>query len=237
MDKTKKLVAITQPDFFPWLGSIYKLVNVDEFVFLDHVANRVTDGIWTKRVKIIQNKEPKWLTIPLKKIKDTEFVPINEMQIADDKNFVDKHLKTIEINYKKAQYYNEIMPLVEKWYESSSQLVAERNISFLQTLRAAWNISSKVNFSSELKCHLSSNELLIEIIKKVEGTAYLYGSGSAGYLKPELFNQAGIELIAQNYTHPIYKQFNSDKFITGLSCLDALMNCGIIGTKELVYSK
>lgn len=234
MGETKKLISITQPDFFPWLGSIYKLVNVEEFVFLDHVRNRVSDGIWTKRVKIIQDKQPKWLSIPLKKIKGVEFVPINQMQIADDIDFASKHLKTIENNYKKAPFFVEVMPLIERWYSLSTKLIAERNIDFLLNLLSAWNIHVNYTFSSKLDFSSSSNELLIEIIKHVGGNEYLFGLGSISYLKPQLFEDANIRLVPQDYNHPTYNQINTEEFIPGLSCIDSLMNCGIKETKHLV---
>ena len=188
-------------------------------------------------MKIFQNKQPAWLSVPLKKIRGVEFVPINEMQIAGDKNFTHKHLKTIENNYKKAPFFTEVMPFIESWYQFQSEFIIERNIHFLQNLLSSWNIAVKIYFSSKLDCHSTDNKLLIEIIEKVGGTEYLFGAGSVAYLKAKLFEEAGIKLIAQNYTHPIYDQFNAEQFTAGLSCIDALMNCGINGVKDLVCDR
>jgi len=230
----KTLVAITQPDFFPWLGSVYKLVNVDKFIFLDHVRNRIGDGIWTKRVKILENGTSRWLTVPLRKLDGAEFVPINRMLIAHEIPFKDKHLKSIRNAYGRTQFFSEVMPLVESWYDDPSPYIADRNMSFLRNLLKIWEISVEISLSSQLDCHESASALLVEIVQKVGGTAYLFGAGSAAYLESEVFQEAGIELRPQNYQHPRYPQPNSSTFFEGLSIIDALMNSGLAYTKALL---
>ena len=72
------------------------------------------------------------------------------------------------------------------------------------------------------------------MVKAAGGTAYLCGGGSDGYLEEEKFSQASIELMYQNFKHPIYEQENRDDFVSGLSIIDALLNRGTIETKRLL---
>src|SRR4051812_2430296 len=101
-----RLIAIHQPNLFPWLGYFAKIAKSDAFVFLDHVVLNPRTSIYTKRVKIISNKVEFWLTIPLKNKPGQTFQPINEMEIDNPKFVGDKQLKTLELNYKKAPFFN-----------------------------------------------------------------------------------------------------------------------------------
>ncbi|MES2691181.1 MAG: WbqC family protein [Bacteroidota bacterium] len=230
----KNLVAITQPDFFPWLGSIEKIAATDTFIFLDHVTNRPNDGLWTKRVKVILNGEPKWLGVSLKKDPEREFVPINEMVIDYENKFQVKHLSSIKQNYGKAPFFKDVFPLVEEVYEAGHTLIAKFNGHFILSLCKKLHISTQVFYSSEMKPASNSNELLIELVKMVNGDAYLHGEGSLDYLNPALWEKENICLVPQKFTHPVYPQFNTKEFQKGLSVIDALMNCGFEQTSALL---
>ena len=57
-----KVVAIHQPNFFPWLGYFDKILKSDEFVFFDDCQFPKKGGAWCNRVKllIINNKNNKF---------------------------------------------------------------------------------------------------------------------------------------------------------------------------------
>lgn len=227
-----KIVAITQPDFFPWMGSFDKFVKSNVFVFLDNVTNRPSDGIWTKRVKIIVSGEAKWLSIPLKK-SELQFVPINEMEIDPSSNYIKKHLTTIENNYKKAPYFKEVFPLIEKFYNKTDLKIANRNISFFLDVMKKLEINREYYLSSEMKVEGKHNELLINIVKATKGNSYIYGQGSLSYLDYELWEKNQIELLFQKFNHPTYPQINTKEFIPGLSIIDVLFNIGFKNSKTL----
>lgn len=228
------ITCITQPDFFPWLGYFDKLIKADNFVFLDHVTNRPGDGIWTKRVKIIVSGKPIWLTVPLKKDKEKEFLPINEMEIDFSSNFVAKHLSIIKHNYSKHPFFKEVYPLIEEVYNLKEKLIYEWNIFYIKKIRERLNIKNNITFSSNLNCSQSSNLLLIEIAKKVNADKYLYGEGSLNYLKPELWAEENITLIPQNFSHPGYVQKGTEEFVAGLSSIDGFMNVGFENIKNIL---
>jgi hypothetical protein len=70
----------------------------------------------------------------------------------------------------------------------------------------------------------------------VGATRYLSGTGARDYMAPDLFRDAGIEVLWQDFTHPVYPQLFGE-FVPYLSALDALFNCGVQGARELLRRK
>lgn len=196
------IVAIHQPNLFPWLGFFSKMYKSDIFIFLDHVTNRPNDAIYTKRVQILNNGEGAWITIPLKKIKGKEFQEISEMEIDQPELIAKKHLKTFEMCYKKAPYFKEIYPHILEFYESNNILISERNIQFITSIANKFNKKIKFKRSSEMDCKMSATELMIELVLKNNGNIYLSGDGAEGYQKIELYQQNGLKLSFMNLLTP-----------------------------------
>lgn len=230
--KNSIIAAIHQPNFLPWLGFFDKIVRSDVFIFLDHTVNRPENAAWTKRVQIICNRAPCWLTVPLKK--SVGLGPISGMQTLDEENYRDKHLKTIRLNYVKSPFFDEVVYLLDFFYNHKSDFIAEKNMSFITNVCEHLGINRTFIKSSELNCEKASTALLAEICQKVGATAYLHGKGASNYQENDILEAAGIEPIEQNFIHSKYTQFNSTEFVKGLSVVDALMNCGIQGTKRLI---
>lgn len=231
-----KIIAIHQPNFFPWLGYFDKINRADLFVYLDHVENNPRDPLWTKRVKLIVNKKEYWLTVPIVRPKEFVFVPINKMQVNTD-GIWKKHLLTIQQSYGKVPFFDEVFPIVRAFYNDPDRLIANRNIDFIESVCNSLDINTPRIRSSEYKWKKNSTELLIEIVKHFDGDAYMCGCGSGGYQEDEKFDEHGIKLIYQNFQHPTYSHLNSKEFIPGLSIIDALMNLGFSGVKELLNAK
>jgi len=79
--------------------------------------------------------------------------------------------------------------------------------------------------ASSLNVGGKSSDLLIDIVKKLNGSVYLSGRGGANYQDEEKFKASGIELIYSDFAHPVYPQLWGE-FIEGLSIIDLLFNCG-----------
>lgn len=222
----------------PWLGLFNKISKADLWVILDHTKNNPRDAaFWGRRVKILVNGEDKWLSLPLQKpgIPGTIGIPINEMLYngSDPMIFLNA-LRSIEINYNKASYFKEIFPFVESFLLSTEMNLSKRNLSFIFKIMEVLEIKTKVCYSSNMGCEYKSTELLVEIIKKTQGTTYLCGGGASGYQKDELFSNEFINIIYNNFNHPSYHQLGAKQFIPGLSIIDSLMHCGILATRQLI---
>lgn len=236
--KSVKVVAIHQPNFFPWLGYFDKIARSDVFVLLDDVQFPKTGGTWINRVRVLINGSPAWLTVPI--VRDYHGVRrISEMEINNTAlAWRDKMIKTIQVNYARAPYFRQIFPFFAELISNSDINLSQFNIRALTWLinSLGWD-SSKLILNSKLRSgNLQATDLIIQIVKNVNGSEYLSGDGADGYQEDKKFIQADLRLTFQKFCHPIYPQCGMPVFTPGLSVLDALMNIGFEGVNEL-YKK
>ncbi|HCF99316.1 MAG TPA: wbmP [Chloroflexi bacterium] len=225
-------MAIHQPNFLPWLGFFDKIRRSDVFVVMDNAQFSKTGGTWTNRVQMMVNKEPAWVTVPIDRAYHG-LRTIREMRINDSQPWRAKLLRTLEMNYGRAPYFKELSPLVREVIEQRTSDLAEYNLSAIRTLCTALDLATPTVLGSTLRSEGHSTDLLIAMVQAVGGTAYLAGGGAAGYQEDHKFRQAGIDVTYQEFQHPVYAQLNTSSFKPGLSIVDALMNCGLEGVREL----
>lgn len=228
------IVAIHQPNFFPWLGFFDKANRVDVFIFLDHVQQQKSGATWTNRVRLLYiDGEDRWFTVPIRH-PTHGVISINDILIDDTKKWRQDLLKTLQRNYGRTLYYREVISLIEPLIFNDIKNLAEFNIFAIQKLMTFLELNPKIIKSSDLNIRGKSNELLILLTLAVGGTTYLCGDGADQYIDGKKFSATGVHLIYQNFYHPLYPQKNSKRFIPGLSIIDVLMNCGINHTKLLI---
>jgi len=227
------LVAIHQPNFLPWLGFFDKIRRCDTFVVMDNAQFSKTGGTWTNRVQMMVSGKPAWITVPI--VRAYHGVrPIREMQINDLQPWRDKVLRTIDLNYRRAPHFEEVSPVIQELVEQRTTDLAAYNLTAITTLCQALKLATPFVLGSTLPTEGRATDLLIEMVRAVGGNAYLAGGGSGGYQEDHMFQEAGIELVYQDFRHPIYEQINPGEFRPGLSVVDALMNCGFEGVRNLL---
>lgn len=215
----------------PWIGLFNKINNADEFIILDHVTNNPkSPEFWCRRVKMLIGGREHWMSVTLKKDKLNTFVPINTMELEMDEKAIKKFIQSVALNYKRAPFFNEVFYLVEHYFSFNDNNLSRKNTWFIKEVMNKIGINTACIFSSELNPKFSSNEMLIDLLKKRNATVYLCGNGAASYQKDELYVNEGISVKYNQFIHPEYSQFNSSSFIKGLSILDSLMNLGFKGT-------
>lgn len=229
-----KIAAIHQPSFFPWLGFFNKIVRSDVFVILDNVQFPKTGGYWANRVKLIVGGKGEWITMPINR-SYSGTRNINEIEIDNSRNWSQKMLKSISVNYGKAKYFEEIYPIASSLLESPGTDLTQFNLKVIHEFCTMLKIdTSHFRRGSDMNVSGTSTDLLISIVTETGCNAYMCGGGASKYQEDEKFAQNNIELIYQNFKHPVYDQFNTKEFVAGLSILDTLMNCGAEKTSELI---
>lgn len=229
---TELTAAIHQPNFFPWLGYFDKIARADVFVVLDDVQYQKTGGSWSNRVKLLVSGQERWLTAPIRR-PPHGVASINELQWADGP-WREKVLRTIVMNYRACHHFAATMAVVEPLVMNDDASVAGYNMTAIKALCGELGLSTNLILASGFRLDSQSNERLIELCGKVGATSYLAGGGATGYQDDSLFQSAGIAVRYQSFQHPVYPQKGSQSFIAGLSIIDALMNCGVHGTRQLL---
>lgn len=228
------IVSIHQPNFFPWLGYFDKIARSNVFVFFDDVQYPKTGGTWSNRVRLLVSGESRWVTAAIdRNYHGTR--TIREMNFLEGNPWREKILKTIEANYRRHPCYAECMAVVQPLLLNPEQNIAAYNIHAIGVLCHALGIDTKkLRASSALPHTGSSNELLCSITHAVSGSAYMCGGGADGYQDASVFENAGIQLVRQDFAHPVYPQYRSPEFFPGLSVIDAAMNLGWSATAKLL---
>ena len=220
-----KTVVIHQPDFLSYLGFFHRLLYADLFVLLDNAQYvKSTSQSWTNRDKIKTAQGVRWLTMSVRKA--SRETSINEIRLSSDVDWRTRNLNQIMESYKIAPFYAEIFPYIEQLYSFDCEKLLNFNLRSIEMLMNLFDIHVPITMAGELDVTGKKNELLINILRKVQATCYLSGTGARVYTEPGLFEKAGIELKWQEFRHPFYQQLHGP-FIPMLSSIDLLFNCGI----------
>lgn len=217
-----KRVAVIQPGYLPWLGFFELMASSDIFVVYDDV--QFDKNGWRNRNRIKTTNGAVWLTIPVL-IKGNNFPKINEV-IIKDKKWRIKHLKTLMYSYSKAEYFNEIFPLIEKGLNLDTDRLVDIDMFFIKEIAKYLGINTEIVLSSDLKIEgTEKEERLINICKHFNATHYYNGIRGKELYKKENFLRHGIVLEIQDYKHPQYPQLYGD-FVPYMSVIDILFNVG-----------
>jgi hypothetical protein len=216
------------------LGYFNKILLSDRFVILDQVQFQKTGGGWSNRVQLVIGGKADWATMPI--IRSYHGVlPYDQVEINDATGWREKFLRTMQMNYARTPYFQLTMSFLQPLVEYPTRYLADFNLNAIKAIMLALDLPlSKLTMQSKLDVTGSATDLLVSIVKGVNGSSYLCGGGTAGYQEDEKFSRAGIKLIYQNFQHPLYSQKGISSFIPGLSIIDGLMNCGFDGVKLLI---
>lgn len=214
-----KKIAIMQPYFFPYIG-YWQLINaVDIFVLYDDV-NYIKKG-WINRNNILLNKSKHLITIPLLNVSQNKH--INECIISDDDKIINNIIKTINLAYRKAPYYNLVFPTLEKIIKTKGS-ISDLVLKSVLWIKEYLNIDTEIILSSSIgkNNELKGQDKIIEIVKKLNGNHYINAIGGQELYDKEIFNNNEIKLNFIKMKEIKYKQFNNE-FVPNLSFIDVLM--------------
>jgi hypothetical protein len=115
--------------------------------------------------------------------------------------------------------------MVEGMFLGEFEKLLDLNLTIIEYLKKQLRIDTPLILQSDLGIVAKGNELLIEICREVQASAYLAQAATRKYLDADLFADAGIELNFFAPPSPVYPQLWGD-FIYDLSAFDLLFNCG-----------
>ena len=223
------LVAIHQPTFAPWLGYLDRMLRSDLFVILDHVQFERRN--YQNRTLIRLEDEAKWLTVPVVQLSQKEKIIDKRVDNPEDLSgtrwWGPNSFATLRYAYRKSKHFDDYAPRLKEIFHARWDKLLDLNMATLEFLREELQIATPMVLSSTLAPDGQRSELLLDICQKVGATAFHGGmGGSREYLNKEAFDAAGMGVVWQQLTHPVYPQCGTAPFIKGLSALDTLFNCG-----------
>ncbi|MBU3220661.1 WbqC family protein [Clostridium algidicarnis] len=152
------IVAIHQPNYIPWVGYFYKIYKSDIFIILDDVQY-VKNG-FADRNKIKTPQGDCYLKIPVE-AKNTVSKYCN-VRLKDELNWREKHLKTIEMNYKKSKYFKEIFnDLCNIYNNKDITILSEFNSLIIEYVVKKLGINTKIIYSKDLNVELERTDRLV----------------------------------------------------------------------------
>lgn len=215
------IITAHQPNYIPWLGFFHRMDFVDKFVILDNV--QFTKDAFIQRNKIKTANGELMLTVPVKVKIDTL---IKDVLIDNSQSWQKRHWLSIKYNYNKSPYWSYLSNELEEIYNENWIKLFDLNMKIIVLIKTKLNINTEIIIASELKQDFGQKtDLLIALCKHLKADIFFSGAGSKAYIEQEKFDQNNINLVFQNYNHPIYQQ-RLGNFISHMSILDLLFNCG-----------
>lgn len=225
--------GIMQPYFLPYIGYWQLLNAVDKFVVYDNI--QFTNKSWIRRNRILENTKDSLFTIPLKS--DSDYLDIRDRFISDQYFNKDsgKFIRKIKDAYRKAPYFDEAMPVIEKCF-----LYQEKNLftfifNSIKIISEYLGINTEIIVSShiEMDHSLKSQKRVLEICRKLSTAVYINPIGGLELYDSESFKSNGIDLKFIISNNVEYKQFDNE-FIPNLSIIDVMMFNSINEIKKML---
>lgn len=210
-----------QPNFIPYMGYFYKMFQSDVFVIDDDV--QYTSNDWTNKNFLKISGQRCRITIPI----THDFGdPINAVQIHYDDRWTGKLLRSLEMNYHKAPFFDLGYSLIERHIMARYTLLSDMNIGIISDIADGFGLRCKIIIAStDVPCDLFGNARNIFQCESLGGKVYYSGVGGKVYNDEKEYARRGIDLIYSDYTPVEYKQLGKD-FIPNLSVLDYIFNKG-----------
>jgi hypothetical protein len=223
------IVSIHQPNFFPWMGFFDKINKSDQFIFLTGSTRSKNDKYLT-RTKVLNNTKSQYLSVPL----GIKQISIKQLMMPADNRWKVKILNIIKESYRSSNYFDEVYDNIEELLMCEYEYFSDYSINIIKFLISKFNIDTELHIDTDFNQDFGvSNQRNISLCKKVGGDIYLSGSGAKVYNDNKLYSENSLDLIYQDYVAPTYVQM-SNEFISGLSIIDVLFNCGFEGAEKLL---
>lgn len=210
-------LGIMQPYFFPYLGYWQLLANVDKYVVYDDVT--YIKGGWINRNNFLINGQKNLLTMQLEKA--SSYTLIKDIAIKDD--FV-KFLKTIEMGYKKAPFFEDIFRLLKGICQCPDKKLGQFLFNSHIKICEYLGIDTELILSSSFEKHteLKGKDKVISICKQLGADEYINAIGGQELYDKKEFAENGIRLNFLQANLREYRQLKNE-FVAGLSIIDIMM--------------
>ena len=226
-------IVISQPMFFPWVGTFEQIRIAD--VYVDYNDVQFSKGSFTNRVQIKTPYGVKWLSVPLAKYSLGD--RIKDVQIDTKQDWKHQHLRQLSQAYESAHYCKDMLTLVEQVYEQPHATISQLSHHSMIACCTYYGLHNGKSFVDicDLRIQGKSSERVRDIVAELGGTCYVTGLGARNYLNHDLFESSNIRVEYMSYKKLPYQQLHG-AFTPYVSLLDLIANTGRHGI-EYICSK
>ena len=216
------ILTAHQPVYLPWLGLFHKIALADLFCYFDIVQYQRKD--YNNRNKIKTSNGELWLSVPVES-KNHLNKNVSKILIVQG-NWVKKHLKSIELNYKKTPFFKDYFPELQSiLINESKNSLGHLNLKLLEYFMECLSIDTQIVKASDYSFDGTGSDLVLDMCVRLGADSYIFGEQGKNYADVKAFKEAEIVVEFQNYIHPVYRQMGRD-FLPYMSIIDLLFNEG-----------
>lgn len=222
-----KVFSGHQPNFIPYLGFFYKMLRSDVFV-LDDDVQYSNDGLHNANFLKIGGSRYK-IVVPVNvKFGDR----INEARICYERNWVDKMLKTIKMNYGKTPFFEEGYEFMSRHLNAGYELLSDMNIAMISEIAERLGLQTKIVIASkDVPTDRKNNERNVYQCVQLGADVYYSGVGGKAYNDEQMYADDGIKIVYSDFKPFVYRQTGKE-FVDNLSIIDYVMNMGFTMPNE-----
>lgn len=228
------IVTAHQPHYLPWIGYFNRIHLADYFVFMDNMI--YTRYSYINRNRIASANKVLTLTVPVKhnsKLENT----INQVEISypHGKNWVYKHLKSIEHNYSSSPFFIDVFPFIEQAISQKHKTIANLDYDLLMHILKYLGINTQIITASEHQLGgIKEDELFFSLLEYTHSDTILLGLGaSTSYINKQSIYDKGFKIAFHRFSHPDYLP-EATNHPRGISVLDLLMNVSRDNASKIV---
>lgn len=226
----RRIAAIMQPTYLPYLGYFHLIAASDVFVFLDDV--QFARRSWQQRNRILGAAGEVMLTVPVAKA-DRD-APISDIIISDAEPWREKHLASVRHAYAKRPCFQEGMDFLEAQLSVPATRLADLNCGLIEAAAGRLGLRTEFVRASALATSGHRSDHLLAICRAVAADEYLSPMGSQDYMEDDgVFAAAAVPVRFQGFVEIPYPQGRMP-FTPYMAFLDAVMNLGFAGTHDLI---
>jgi hypothetical protein len=222
------IVAAHQPAYLPWLGYLAKMAAADVFVIMDDL--QYEDQNFQNRNRVKLNNGAAWITVPLVRGSQSDRImeKVIRNQIGSKEHWQFRTWRTLRTHYGRAPHFARYASELEEVYNRTWTDLLTLDLHLIRSMMTWLEIDTSLVLASSLGLEGQRSDRIVDLCKKLGADTYLSGTGaSRRYLDVEMFEREGIRVEWHAFDHPTYPQrYPQLGFISHLSALDLLLNCG-----------
>lgn len=225
-------VAVLQSNYIPWKGNFDLIKMADQYIFYDEV--QYTKNDWRNRNRIYSKNGLQWLTIPIPK--NAVNLKISEV-VIEDKNWQQKHYKSICNAYQRAPCFYQIESLLKESYIGNQwKYLIDVNRYLMKKISEMIGIETCFSDSKDYVLEGNKVEKLLNLLKQVKANEYISGPSGKNYIDPfrHLFEENNIKLTYMDYSkYTPYTQLKQP-FVHEVSIIDMMVNMPLEDIKSFI---